>query len=478
MRLRPAIAVLTFLALYPATQFGQSQPGPVDRPADAGPLAAHAEPAARVTEASVTDPIMAEAPAEAAASDADAQPAPVQTAAIPGPATDAPPAAAEPPPVAAMEGDDPRPEERVLVVGRGDTLAGLLDDAGVDSADAHAAIERLARRFRPNTLRPGDEIAIRLSAGDAPSLQEIEIEPEPGRIVRATRQEDGSWTDQEALAPRSRFLVRAEGTVDGGLFPAMTRAGLPAGMALSLIRILGHQVDFQRDLKPGDRFSILFDRFRDDDGDVLGHGQILKASLTLSGQRLEAWRYRNRSGDAGWYDDQGRSLRRSFLRTPLDGARISSGFGRRSHPVLGYNRMHQGIDFAAPTGTPVYAAGDGTIASAKREGGYGLIVRITHPSGVQTRYAHLSRFGRSVRAGQRIRQGAVIGYVGSTGMSTGPHLHYEIAVNGRAVNPAQHVQPPVRLAGADLNAFRARQRDLTRLAARFGAVDEVALAPD
>ncbi|MBW6401072.1 peptidoglycan DD-metalloendopeptidase family protein [Roseomonas sp. HJA6] len=428
--------------------------------------------------ASATDAMTAEATSEAAASGSDPQPAPTQTAAIPAAAPDGSSPPDEPPPVAAAEGQDVGREERILMVGRGDTLAGLLDDAGIDSADAHAAIERLARRFRPNTLRPGDEIAIRLSAGDAPSLQEIELEPEPGRMVRVTRQEDGSWTDHEALAPRSRFLVRAEGTVDGGLFPAMTRAGLPAGMALSLIRILGHQVDFQRDLKPGDRFSILFDRFRDDDGDVLGHGQILKASLTLSGQRLEVWRYRNRDGDTGWYDDQGRSLRRSFLRTPLDGARISSGFGRRSHPVLGYNRMHQGIDFAAPSGTPVYAAGDGTIASAKREGGYGLMVRVNHPNGVQTRYAHLSRFGRSTRTGQRIRQGAVIAYVGSTGLSTGPHLHYEIAVNGRAVNPAQHVQPPVRLAGADLNAFRARQRDLRHLAARFGAVDEVALAPD
>ncbi|MBR0652981.1 peptidoglycan DD-metalloendopeptidase family protein [Roseomonas terrae] len=374
---------------------------------------------------------------------------------------------------------DPGPQQRVLVVSRGDTLAGLLSDAGIDDGQAQMAIASLSRRFRPNTLRPGHEIAIRVSSDESPSLLEVEIEPEAGRTIRATRQPDGGWTDEETLADRDRFLVRAEGAVDGGLFPAMTRAGVPAGMALSLIRILGHQVDFQRDLQPGDRFSILFDRFRESDGgDVLGHGQILKASLTLSDRTLEIWRHRNRDGDVDWYDAQGRSLRRSFLRTPLDGARISSGFGRRSHPVLGYTRMHQGIDFAAPTGTPVYAAGDGTIVSAKREGGYGLLVRIRHANGVQTRYAHLSRFARGIAAGRTVRQGSVIGHVGSTGMSTGPHLHYEVVVNNRAVNPAQHVQPPVRLAGAELTAFRTRQRQLTGLAAGFATANEVALAPN
>jgi murein DD-endopeptidase MepM/ murein hydrolase activator NlpD len=140
--------------------------------------------------------------------------------------------------------------------------------------------------------------------------------------------------------------------------------------------------------------------------------------------------------------------------------------------------MHQGIDFAAPSGTPVYAAGEGTIISAKRERGYGLIVRIRHANGVQTRYAHLSRFGRNIASGRRVRQGSVIGAVGSTGMSTGPHLHYEVVVNGRAVNPARHVQPAAQLAGSDLTAFRARQRNLARLAASFDMSNEVALASD
>lgn len=375
---------------------------------------------------------------------------------------------------------DPEPvsEERVLVVRPGDTLARLLDSAGIDDTAAATAIASLATLYRPTALRPGDEVALRLTTSDPAALLEIEVEPEPGRTIRTRRTADGTWRAEEVVAPRQRFIARAEGTVDGGLFPAMTRAGLPAGLALSLIRILGHQVDFQRDLQPGDRFSILFERFRDSEGDILGHGQMLSARLHLSNRVIEIWRHKSARGETDWFDRDGRSLRRSFLRTPLDGARISSGFGMRSHPVLGFNRMHQGIDFAAPTGTRVFAAADGTVVSARREGGYGLMVRLRHANGVETRYAHLSRFARGLTPGRRVRQGDVIGAVGSTGLSTGPHLHYEVAVAGRTVNPARHVQQATRLGGAELAAFRTRQRNLDSLAASLGTRQEVALAAD
>lgn len=390
------------------------------------------------------------------------------------------PAAAEPhalrPDPDAQE--DAEVQERVLAVRPGDTLSRMLASAGITPQEAHAALERLASLFSPSRLRPGEEVALRLLPSDPPRMLELEVEPEPGRTIRVLRQPNGEWLAEESVAPRSRYVVRAEGVVDGGLFPAMTTAGLPPGLALSLIRILGHQVDFQRDLQPGDRFSILFERYRGREGDVLGHGQVLKASLTLSGRTLAVWRHKDRAGNTDWYDQAGRSLRRSFLRTPLDGARVSSRYGMRSHPVLGFTRMHQGIDFAAPTGTPVYAAADGTVISAKREGGYGLMVRIRHAGGVETRYAHLSRFGRGVSAGRRVRQGDVIGAVGSTGMSTGPHLHYEVVANGRHVNPARHVQQATRLAGAELEVFRARQRSLDRLATGLRSNNEVAMAAD
>lgn len=459
MRLRTALAGFALFALIPAAEFSpwtRTLPAALEpkAPAPAPPPALLPEP---------EEPGLA----TAAAPQALPQSASHDAAPTAGPAF-----------TGRQPGDEPQPRERILVVSRGDTLAGLLDGAGIDDGDAHAAIGRLAEHFRPSRLRPGDEVAIRVSPNDPAELLEIEVEPQPGRTVRARRLADSRWLAEETIAPRSRFLVRAEGQVDGGLFPAMTSAGVPPGLALSLIRVLGHQIDFQRDLRPGDSFSILFDRFRDDDGDVLGHGQVLTATLTLSGRRLTVWRHKDRHGGTDWYDGDGRSLRRSFLRTPLDGARVTSGFGPRSHPVLGFNRMHQGIDFAAPTGTPVYAAADGTVVSAKQEGGYGHIVRIRHASGVETRYAHLSRFGRGIVAGRRVHQGDVIGAVGSTGLSTGPHLHYEVAVGGRAVNPARHVQPPTRLAGGELNAFRARQRAIDRVATNLRTREEVAMAND
>lgn len=450
MRLRPVIATLVLLAPYPTARLG---------------LPSSTETAPPGSPAALPEAAPADAP-------------PLMAFPLAGMSTDAPIASAgatPPPPPGEPEAEA---LERILVVSRGDTLARLLDSAGIDDEQSHAAIGRLSEHFRPTSLRPGDEVAIRISTDETPLLLEIEVEPEPGRTVRAHRQPDGSWLAEQTIAPRTRFLVRVEGAVDGGLFPALTRAGLPAGMALSLIRILGHQVDFQRDLKPGDSFAILFERFRDSDGDILGHGQVIRATLTLSGRTIEAWRHKDRNGGTDWYDQQGRSLRRSFLRTPLDGARISSGFGLRSHPVLGFNRLHQGIDFAAPTGTPVYAAADGTIVSAKREGGYGLMVRIRHAGGVETRYAHLSRFGRSTEASRRVRQGDVIGAVGSTGLSTGPHLHYEVATGGHAVDPSRHVPQATRLTGAEFTAFRTRQRTLDRLVADLGTRHEVALAGD
>jgi murein DD-endopeptidase MepM/ murein hydrolase activator NlpD len=365
--------------------------------------------------------------------------------------------------------------ERMLVVRSGDTLAGLLGGAGVDSGDVHRLVVALQDLFPPRALRPGQEIAITLDPSRDDALAEFEIEPSPGRTIRATLQGE-QWQVEEILAPKQRMLVRVAGKVEGGLFPAMTASGMPPGLALSLIRALGHEIDFQRDLQPGDSFAVLFERFRDDEGALLGHGRVLHAELMLSGRRLAIWRHTTRDGTADWYDAAGRSLRRAFLRTPLDGARVSSGFGMRSHPILGFTRLHRGTDFAAPTGTPVYAAAHGTVIAARYERGYGRIVRLRHASGVETRYAHLSRFARGIAPGRQVRQGDAIGAVGSTGLSTGPHLHYEVIVQGRPVDPARRTAQSVQLAGRELTAYRTAQRSLSHYAAALSDLTEIAMA--
>jgi len=370
---------------------------------------------------------------------------------------------------------EPSLQERVMVVRPGDTLAGILLGAGIDRTVVHGVVGALAAVFPPKSLRQGQEVAVTLDTGRDDALVAMEVDAAPGRTIRA-RLEGDRWQAEELIAPQQRMLAIAAGSIDGGLFPAVVAAGLPPGLALAVVRMMGHQVDFQRDLQPGDRFSILFERFRDTEGGLLGHGRVLHVELELSGRRLAYWRHETRDGGADWFDDQGNSLRRAFLRTPLDGARISSGFGPRNHPVLGFNRFHRGTDFAAPTGTPVYAAANGSVLSARNEGEYGRIVRLRHAGGTETRYAHLSRFARGIGPRKAVRQGDVIGYVGSTGLSTGPHLHYEVVIAGRAVNPAQHVSRPVRLGGRDMTAFQSARRGLAAYAARIGSRAEIAMA--
>jgi murein DD-endopeptidase MepM/ murein hydrolase activator NlpD len=364
--------------------------------------------------------------------------------------------------------------ERVMVVGRGDTIAGLLSGAGIDRTVIHGVVSAISPVFPPRSLRQGHEIAVTMDPTRDNALVGMELDAGAGRTIRA-RLMDERWHAEEVLAPRQTMLALATGTVDGGLFPSAVEAGLSPGLALSVVRILGHQVDFQRDLQPGDRFTILFERLRDPNGGLLGHGRVLYVELELSGRQFAYWRH-ERNGQAEWFDANGHSIRRAFLRTPLDGARVSSGFGMRRHPILGFNRMHPGVDFAAPTGTPVYAAANGTVISARNEGGYGLIVRLRHANATETRYAHLSRFARGIGPRRTVRQGDVIGYVGSTGMSTGPHLHYEVVVNGRQMDPARHVMPPVRLAARDLAAFQRSRASLERVVTRMEAGSEVAWA--
>jgi murein DD-endopeptidase MepM/ murein hydrolase activator NlpD len=242
---------------------------------------------------------------------------------------------------------------------------------------------------------------------------------------------------------------------------------------------MSHRVDFQRDIREGDSASVVFERLRGPDGELLRHGRVLHATLTLSGRDIAIWR-READGQVHWYDSAGRPLAGGLLRTPLDGARISSRFGMRRHPILGYSRMHRGVDFAAPTGTPVYAAADGVVESVRRERGYGNVVRLRHQGGMMTLYAHLSRFAPGMRAGVRVRQGQTIGRVGSTGMSTGPHLHYEIHIAGRAVNPATAAPPPPpALAGRAAAEFHAARRALSaQIALLARGREEIALASE
>jgi murein DD-endopeptidase MepM/ murein hydrolase activator NlpD len=386
------------------------------------------------------------------------------------------------PAAAPAQPDPPKPSSstqteavRVLVARPGDTLAQLLAGAGVEPEEARPAISALAPIFPPRRLQPGHEVTLRQDPSRDDALTALILEPAPGRTVTVTRTPSG-WQAVEEEATRHRHLVYARGEVTGALLQDLGAAGLPQALSVNLVRMLGHAVDFQRELQPGDGFTVLFDRFRDAEGGLLRDGDVLHAEFRMSTRRLSLWRHETAAGPE-WFDETGRSLRRNFLRTPLDGARISSEFGQRRHPVLGFTRMHQGIDFAAPHGTPVLAAADGVVERIGFVSGYGRLVELRHPDGSMTRYAHLSAFAQGLKLGSRVGQAEVIGRVGSSGLATGPHLHYEIVENGRSVDPAvARPAATVLLAGEELEDFQRTRRAILTQIAHLEPMQEVAWA--
>jgi murein DD-endopeptidase MepM/ murein hydrolase activator NlpD len=223
----------------------------------------------------------------------------------------------------------------------------------------------------------------------------------------------------------------------------------------AMIRAYSYDVDFQRDIQPGDEFQVMYEKYFTGDGAAARDGDILYAALTLGGKQMELYRYKTRDGIVDYFNRRGESIRKALLRTPIDGARVSSKFGVRLHPIQGFSKMHTGIDFAAPVRTPIYAAGNGVIEEIGPKNGYGNYVRVKHNQQIETAYAHLSKFGEGIRRGGRVQQGDIIGYVGTTGRSTGPHLHYEVLRGGRQINPMSVDLPTgVALEGRELVAFK------------------------
>ncbi len=362
-----------------------------------------------------------------------------------------------------------RPIARRLEVSRGDTLMEMLVRAGIPRAEAHEAIRRLARRFDPRDLKPGQALLVELlpAADGAVRLASLALDVDFARRLRLERTGEGFALEDVAL-PVVRRPRLATGVIEDSLYLAGKGRGVPDRVLMELVRLLSWDVDFQRDLQPGDRFELLWEELERADGGDRRVGEVLYGRLEVAGRTVAFYRFEREDGRVGYYGPDGRSLRKALLRTPVDGARISSRFGKRRHPILGYTRMHKGVDFAAPRGTPIYAAGDGVVTYAGRKGSFGVYARIRHNGRYVTAYAHMARLARGIRRGVRVRQGQVIGYVGSTGRSTGPHLHFEVLVNGRQVNPLKIRQPSSeRLAGRELERFRRTMAAIDALRTRL-----------
>lgn len=370
---------------------------------------------------------------------------------------------------------DPRwvdlpPMNRRLSVHRiekGDALIDLLTRQNVPASEGHAAIVALRDSFDPRRLMPGQEIRIFWERPNDFTVPERErfagfefIPTASQRVVvrRIGAQSYAANRYQRVLTERHFF---ANTLIENSVYEAARASGIAPSMVIELIRLFSYAVDFQRDIREGDQLEALFTRRFDSENKLGEEGEIIYAALTNKGQRISMWGLEQSDGTMAYYDQNGLSARRLLMKTPVDGARLSSRFGRRRHPILGFTRMHRGLDFAAPPGTPIYAAGDGKISEIGKKGDFGNYIRIQHKNGYQTRYAHMLDFTRGLRRGDEVKQGQIIGRVGSSGLATGPHLHYEVIQNGKHINPRTLNLPAAARLDADgLQRLSQRRGDI------------------
>ncbi len=357
-----------------------------------------------------------------------------------------------------------RPESVPLKVRAGETLESAVQRAGVPRDEAKLAVEALAEAMDTVHIKAGmafDAAVAKPRDDRGPArLIGLSLRTGPANSITLSRTFDGAMRLREMEEKIRDEQTVARGEIDGSLSESASRLGANPGLVGGMVKLFSHKIDFDRDLKAGDEFTMVFDRKITESGRTIATGELEYAAI----KGIQFYRFERANGDVQYFDENGKNIKGFLLRTPVDNARMTSRFGMRRHPILGYNRMHQGIDFGAGTGTPVFAAGDGVVVEARRWGGYGNWVRIRHAGGFETGYGHLSRFAKGLRAGQRISQGQVVAYVGSTGASTGPHLHYEIWQKGKRVNPVGAKVPQgTVLAGAELAAFRAQKARIDAL---------------
>jgi murein DD-endopeptidase MepM/ murein hydrolase activator NlpD len=353
--------------------------------------------------------------------------------------------------------------ELTLRLERGDTIEKMLADIDVPEADRKQIAEKLQGLLKKKRLAIGETIELLMQTlpdqPDAPRVLTLSVRPQPEREFIISRQDDGTYAAEEKIYKVSPRIVRVEGERNGSLEQSGMRAGAPSPAMIEFVRALSYDVDFQRELKQGQKFTVLLEQLVTSDGRVTHPGRLLAGELHLLKRTVTVIRFRPQGGAEGFYSPQGESVVRSFLRTPMDASKITSHFGMREHPILGFSALHAGVDFAAPPGTPILAAGTGKVVMAGPNGGYGNYVKLQHTSDVATAYAHMSRVGPGIKPGVSVRQGQVIGFVGTTGLSTGPHLHYEFIRGGKQVNPlAQKFAMRAAVGGKDAARFQGLAR--------------------
>lgn len=338
-------------------------------------------------------------------------------------------------------GDREKTVEKEIEISKGDTLISILSDLGLEYNEAHNIYTVLKKVYDPRNLRIGQKINITTTIDPKEntllSLDNITISPSLGKRFILEKNETEGY---EARVEQDELLEEinsASGSISGTLSASMQKQGVPSRVVANFINIFSYSVDFRRDLRKGDKFEIIYENQITPDGELVKSGNILYAALQLRKDKIALYRFEDAKGNVDYYTEKGYAMKKTLDRKPMSfkQARISSPFGRRFHPILKKYKVHWGVDYAAPKGTKIYAGGDGVVQMAKYNGSYGNYVKIRHNSEYSTAYGHMWKFAKGIRPGVRVKQGQVIGYVGSTGRSTGPHLHYEVLQNGKRVNP-------------------------------------------
>jgi len=344
------------------------------------------------------------------------------------------------------------------VIKNNDTVEKILKQFKIRNEDIRNISLKLKARKLTN-IYSGRKLSLILKKLEDGSNTIINIVYPINNITRVEiRKYQNDFLLKENILQLYRKEVVVKNIIKNNLYSSAVETGIEPNIIVEFARIFGFEVDFQRDIRKGDWFEILYEKFEDDNKKVRDTGKIIYASMYVNGEEINLYNF-NYKNDEEYYDIKGKSITKSLMKTPINGARLSSSFGMRKHPILGYNKMHRGTDFAAPSGTPIMASGTGTITRARWCGGGGNCVKIKHNSTYETIYAHMKAFAKGIREGKKVRQGQIIGYVGSTGLSTGPHLHYEVLVNGKKVN-SQKLKLP---SGKILKGEARKQFELDRI---------------
>ena len=328
-------------------------------------------------------------------------------------------------------------------VQKGDTYESILENIELPFSEKKMILETLKKEKKIKYLKQNQQIYFKLDKQDNVRVIEFKVTIDKKKELFFFRDKDQAKFKSRIIEKQlTKVVIFREGVIENSLYDTAIRLNISPNTIIEFARLYGFQVDFQRDIWKGDSFQIIYEQFKNQNGSVIETGDIIFAKLNNQGKNLNLYKFKLKNNEIDYFDESGISVKKTLMKTPINGARLSSPFGKRKHPILGFTKMHTGTDFAAPTGTPIMASGDGIVTRAQWCGGGGNCVKIKHNSVYQTVYAHMSKFGRGIKKGVRVKQGQIIGYVGSTGLSTGPHLHYEVIENGRKINSQKLKLPP------------------------------------